>query len=73
MITEKFVIPVDDGKWVADLKGANRKILEELGVLSENIDVSEECTCCNSREFFSHRYSHGHRGTMLSLIANIKR
>ena len=72
-ITNEFVLPVDDGIWVADLKGANRKMLEALGVLPENIDVSRECTCCNCREFFSHRYSRGHRGTMLSVITNIKR
>ena len=72
-ITDEFVHPVADGVWAADLKGANKKMLEVLGVLPENIDVSSECTCCNSNEFFSHRYSHGHRGTMLSVIANVKR
>ena len=73
MLTREFVIPVSDGIWKADLKGANKKMLENLGVLPENIDVSNECTCCNPKAFFSHRYSHGHRGTMLSVIANIRR
>lgn len=52
----------------ADLKSANRQILLDTGVLPENIDVSDMCTCCNPSEFFSHRYSKGKRGTMLSVI-----
>ena len=67
-LTERFVTPVSDGVWIADLKGINREILHKCGVSYENIDVCGECTCCNSEEFFSHRYSKGIRGTMLSVI-----
>ena len=67
-LTEEFVTPVGEDHWVADLKGANRRILEMCGVVSENIDVSDMCTCCRPDEFYSHRYSKGKRGTMLSVI-----
>lgn len=72
-LTKEFVTPISDGVWTADLKGANSKMLQNLGVLPENIDISGVCTCCRPDEFFSHRYSHGHRGTMLSVITNVKR
>lgn len=67
-LTSAFVNPVGEGKWVADLKGANRQILHDSGIPYENIDVCDECTCCNSEDFFSHRFSKGKRGTMLSVI-----
>ena len=38
------------------------------GIPEENIDVINECTCCNPDKYFSHRYSKGHRGTILNVI-----
>lgn len=67
-LTDEFVLPAGEDRWVADLNGANRRILESCGVLPENIDICEICTCCEPKEFYSHRYSHGIRGTMLSVI-----
>lgn len=67
-LTEKFVVTAGKKLWVADLKGANKTILLNSGILAENIDVCELCTCCNNEEFFSHRFSKGNRGTMLSVI-----
>ena len=58
-----------DGVWWADIKGVNRELLIQKGIRSENIDVCELCTCCNPTEFYSHRYSKGVRGTMLSVIS----
>ena len=67
---KRFVIA--DGKadavWHCDLKDMNRELLISAGVLADNIDVSDECSCCLSERYFSHRYSHGKRGTMLSVI-----
>ncbi len=71
-LTEEFVIPTGENKWVADLRGANRRILVDSGLTPENIDVCEICTCCEPKEFYSHRYSHGIRGTMLSVITKNK-
>lgn len=43
------------GKWRVDLKTANLILLLNAGVKQENIAVSEDCTCCNGEDFFSHR------------------
>lgn len=72
-LTKKFVTAVGEDRWVADLKGVNREILQRCGVLSENIDVCDICTCCNAEEFYSHRFSRGKRGTMLSVITKSNR
>lgn len=42
-------------KWFVDLKNANRILLRQAGLHSCNIAVSEECTSCNSTDFFSYR------------------
>ena len=69
-ITEKFVIPDRKrlGVWHCDLRAMNREFLISAGVKAENIDISEECTCCMPERYFSHRYSQGKRGSMLSVI-----
>ncbi len=67
-ICEKYVTPKTEHTWQADLKGANREMLIECGIAEENIDVSDACTCCRHEEFYSHRYTGGKRGTMLSVI-----
>ena len=51
----------------ADLVGLNTELLAELGVV--NIDISEDCTCCNSDLYFSHRASGGKRGVMSAFIS----
>ena len=57
----------------ANLSLINRSLIESYGVLSENIEVSNICTCCTIQNgdspFFSHRASGGHSGTFLSVIA----
>ena len=58
-----------DGQLHADIVGLNRRILLEAGVANRNIDVCRICTCCNPELFYSHRYTKGIRGTMLSVIS----
>ena len=53
-----------DGKFYLNLPLINKKILEDIGVLSENIYVSDMCTCCNSNLLHSHRATDGKRGIM---------
>lgn len=69
-LTETFVVRDASNKdrWYADLKGANRSLLTLGGLAPENVDVCRECTSCKPDEFYSHRYSGGVRGTMLSAI-----
>ena len=56
------------GKYMVDLKEANRRRLLQLGVRSEHIDVSPDCTVCMSDVYWSHRATGGRRGTMASII-----
>lgn len=57
-----------EGRPHADIVGMNRRILIESGVREDSIDVCEYCTCCEPAIFYSHRFSRGIRGTMLSVI-----
>ncbi len=66
-VAERFVTRNGD-KLVCDLVALNRYLLLDCGVSSENIEIIDECTCCDPEKYFSHRYSKGHRGTMLNVI-----
>ena len=57
-----------EGKYLCDLVGINRSLLERAGVPPANIDAIDECTFCHPEKYYSHRYSGGNRGTMLSVI-----
>lgn len=56
------------GKFMVDLRGANRHRLLSLGVLPENIDQSEECTVCRCDKYWSHRATKGQRGSQAAVI-----
>lgn len=57
-----------NGKFHVSLPLLNSKSLIESGVRDENITLSDECTCCNSELYWSHRKTHGVRGAMISVI-----
>lgn len=57
-----------EGKYMVDLKEANRRRLLQLGVAAEHIDVSPDCTMCMADVYWSHRATHGRRGTQASII-----
>ena len=61
--------PGKEGKYQLDLQLANVQILTEAGVLSENISVTDVCTCCNKDVIFSHRGSQGRRGNMGAFLS----
>ena len=65
-----FEKKADGSKYLADVKGANRYLLIRAGILPGNIEVSELCTYERPDLFWSHRYTKGNRGTMLSVIMN---
>ena len=69
-VADRFVKPSHkgDGKYFCDLVSINREALLRRGLSPTNIDVINECTCCNPEKYFSHRYSNGIRGTMLNVI-----
>jgi uncharacterized protein, YfiH family len=59
----------ENGKFQCDLWAANRTVLEEAGLMSENIHISGVCTCCNSELLFSHRKTGGKRGSLAAFLA----
>lgn len=63
-----FLVDHCNGKYHLDLWRVNQIILQEAGVLAENIVITDLCTCCNPDIFFSHRASHGKRGNLAAFI-----
>ncbi len=57
-----------DGKYLIDLREANRRRLLQLGLKAENIDISQECTMCSHEKYWSHRYTKGQRGSQAAAI-----
>lgn len=55
----------------ADLTSMNTEILVSAGVSLERIDISSDCTCCDTVTYYSHRGMKGVRGTMGAGIAII--
>lgn len=53
-----------DKKYHLNLWKVNEIILLEAGVKRQNIAVTDVCTCCNSEVLYSHRASHGQRGSL---------
>ena len=58
----------EDGKYMVDLRAANKRRLLQLGLKAENIDISEECTMCSHDKYWSHRYTKGDRGSQAAVI-----
>ncbi len=71
-ITDKELLqkidPASEEKYQLNLWQANKIVMEESGVLPENIAVTNICTCCNPDELFSHRASQGKRGNLAGLL-----
>lgn len=64
----KIFINKNNGKYMLNLVEANRQILINSGILNNNIDLSDICTCCNSSELHSHRATKGERGNLAAII-----
>lgn len=57
-----------NGKYMLNLQELNRKLLQQAGILSSHIEVSQLCTSCSSDDFFSHRKEGGSTGRMVAWI-----
>lgn len=68
-LAREFIHEGSDARLHADLPGLNRRLLLEFGLMDDNIDVCAMCTCHMPGLYFSHRFSHGRRGTMMSVIS----
>lgn len=64
-----FTQTLGHGKYLIDLKEANRRMLLESGLLSINITISDVCTKCNSGLLYSHRASGGKRGGLVAMMS----
>lgn len=60
--------PLDKGKYLLNLHLANVLNLKKAGLPPENIFVTDVCTCCNPRIFYSHRASGGKRGGLCGFL-----
>jgi len=61
-------VPRGPGRWLLDLKEANRRTLVACGMLPGRIEVSDLCTVCRPELFFSYRAC-GATGRMASLVS----
>lgn len=60
-------------KYHVDMQQSIIKSLVDVGVKRENIDDSEICTYCECERLYSHRASHGKRGTHGAIISKIRK
>ena len=55
-------------KYHVDLKPIDRDILLRAGLRPDHVEVCQECTCCRPDKYWSHRYTHGVRGSQAAVI-----
>jgi len=63
--TEKY-IRQEKNKYYVNLKEINAMALRRTGV--KHIEISTDCTVCQSHRFWSHRVTKGHRGSQGAII-----
>jgi YfiH family protein len=56
------------GKWHLDLTAANRDLLLLAGLSTDSIQVSEQCVCCHSEQYFSYRRDKDESGRQIGFI-----
>lgn len=59
---------IDKGQYHLNLKQLNKLLLIQAGITESNIYVTEYCSSCHEKEFFSHRRDNGKTGRMMSFI-----
>ncbi|MCR4705858.1 MAG: peptidoglycan editing factor PgeF, partial [Lachnospiraceae bacterium] len=56
------------GKFMLDLRGVIRTRFLQLGIDPTHIEMTGSCTMCHPDRYFSHRYTHGQRGSQANMI-----
>jgi YfiH family protein len=56
------------GTWHLDLAAANREMLLLAGVPADAIQVSDQCVCCHSEQYFSYRRDKDDSGRQMGFI-----
>lgn len=67
---EKYLTPINDGKFKVDLWTMIFDNLTEKGILPENIDISRVCTVCNNHKYYSyrsHKENTGRQGAVIMI------
>ena len=57
-----------NGRWFFNISQSNCTVLQDAGVLRENISISNFCTICRQDLFFSYRGSQGETGRMAAIL-----
>lgn len=65
---QEFIENKGNGKYMIDLWEANRRVISNAGVPTENITVARLCTECNADWLYSHRASEGKRGGLAAMM-----
>lgn len=68
IVRSSTINPDNPDKYMLDLKNANRLVFEEAGVRRENIEISEFCTHCDAKLFYSHRIMGADRGSLAAFM-----
>ncbi|MEI7815935.1 MAG: peptidoglycan editing factor PgeF [Desulfuromonadales bacterium] len=55
-------------KWQLDLSAANRELLMTAGLMADEIQLSGQCVCCHSEQFFSYRRDKEESGRQMGFI-----
>jgi YfiH family protein len=56
------------GKWHLDLSAANRELLLHAGLPADAVQISDQCVCCHSEQFFSYRRDKDESGRQMGFI-----
>lgn len=67
----EVLFPLDNGHYRVNLQKTNEILLQQAGILSNHIEITEYCTGCRTDLFFSHRKEGGKTGRMASFIGFI--
>jgi hypothetical protein len=65
---EPYLTALGHQRFLVDLKGINGHWLEKAGILAENIVISDDCTSCKRKLYWSHRHTGFDRGVMGAVI-----
>lgn len=60
--------PDDPSKYMLDLWMANKLVFLDAGIKEENIEVTDYCTKCNPKLFYSHRIMGANRGSLAAFL-----
>lgn len=63
-----ILLDKENGKYQLNLWKANKLVFKEAGVPTENIFMTDICTCCNTDILYSHRGHNGKRGNLAAFL-----